>query len=134
MLSESIKKVKSWITENTSDVYVAVLIFLVSVASFGLGRLSILWPAKQPIQIIEKDELLTTKNTAAAASSLTANSSLIIHNSALGKYVASKSGKSYHFPWCPGATNINEQNKTWFQTKEAAEQAGYKPAANCPGL
>ena len=131
MLANKFESVKLWIAENTSDIYVAVLIFLVSVANFGLGRLSILWPSKQPITIPDGESAVVpaphnTSSQASAASAVTPPTP--------GKYVASKSGKSYHFPWCPGATNINEQNKTWFQTKEAAEQAGYKPAANCPGL
>jgi len=51
-----------------------------------------------------------------------------------GKYVASKNGSKYHFPWCSGATRMKEENKIWFETKEAAEKAGYGPAANCKGL
>jgi hypothetical protein len=51
-----------------------------------------------------------------------------------GTYVASKSGSAYHFPWCSGAQRIKEENKIWFETKEEAEQAGYRPASNCKGL
>jgi len=51
-----------------------------------------------------------------------------------GQYVASKSGKSYHLPWCSGAKLIKEENKIWFSTKEEAQARGYTPAGNCPGL
>lgn len=51
-----------------------------------------------------------------------------------GKYVGSKSGKRYHLPSCPGAKRIKEENKVWFESKEAAEKAGYSPAANCQGI
>jgi methylphosphotriester-DNA--protein-cysteine methyltransferase len=51
-----------------------------------------------------------------------------------GTYVASKSGSAYHFPWCSGAQRIKEENKVWFETKEEAELAGYRPASNCKGL
>jgi hypothetical protein len=51
-----------------------------------------------------------------------------------GSFVASKSGKAYHLPWCSGAKRIKEENKIWFQTKEEAEKAGYHPAGNCEGL
>ena len=130
MIAEYIKKVKWWITENKADIYVAILIFLISMASFGLGRLSILWPAKQPVTITDGGiatkpaEKPTIIQTAVATAALNPQ----------GKYVASKSGKNYHFPWCQSAQKISEQNKIWFQTKEEAEKAGYKPAANCPGL
>jgi methylphosphotriester-DNA--protein-cysteine methyltransferase len=51
-----------------------------------------------------------------------------------GSYVASKSGTKYHLPWCPGAKQIKEDNKIWFDTKEDAEKSGYAPAANCKGI
>jgi len=49
-------------------------------------------------------------------------------------FVASKNGTKYHYPWCPGAQSIKEENKIWFSTKEEAEKAGYQPASNCKGL
>lgn len=51
-----------------------------------------------------------------------------------GQYVASKSGTKYHLPWCPGAKQMKEENKIWFDSKAAAEAAGYTPAANCKGI
>jgi len=50
------------------------------------------------------------------------------------KFVASKNGSVYHYPWCPGAQQIKEENKIYFDSKEEAEKAGYRPAKNCPGL
>lgn len=132
ILSDYLQKVKSRILENKSDLYVAALIFLVSIASFGLGRLSVLWPEKEPITITN-DKLLITNEVDKAS----VNSSPVINNSSLlakGRYVASKNGTAYHFPWCAGALKIKEENKIWFQTKGEAEKAGYKPAGNCEGL
>jgi len=54
--------------------------------------------------------------------------------SAGGAFVASKTGEAYHFPWCSGVLRIKEENKVWFETREAAEAAGYRPAKNCKGL
>ncbi len=51
-----------------------------------------------------------------------------------GTYVASKNGTKYYLPTCGSSKRIKEENKVWFETKEAAEAAGYGPAANCPGL
>ena len=50
------------------------------------------------------------------------------------KFVASKNGTVYHFPWCPGAQQIKEENKIYFNSREEAEKEGYRPAKNCPGL
>jgi hypothetical protein len=51
-----------------------------------------------------------------------------------GNFVASKSGTKYHRADCPGASQIKPENKIFFATAAAAEQAGYTKAANCPGL
>ncbi len=49
-------------------------------------------------------------------------------------YIASKNGKAYYLPSCSGVARIKEENKVYFATKQAAEAAGYAPAATCPGL
>lgn len=51
-----------------------------------------------------------------------------------GEVVASKSGTKYYFPWCGTVKRIKEENKVWFASREAAEAAGYEPAANCKGM
>lgn len=138
MLNDRIQKVKSFYQDSKSDLFITAIIFFVGMASFGLGRLSVLWPKKEPIQILNQEARSTNqgaiKGTANILSSL--NSNLLPHNSTAsqGRYVASKSGKAYHYPWCQGAQKIKEGNKIWFQTKEDAVKAGYKPAGNCEGL
>ncbi len=131
MLYQYVIKVKSWISENKSDLYIASLIFLVGLASFGLGRLSVLWPTKEPITI---EPRTYAEQTQTDAEIFPRESAFSPHKSAAGKFVASKNGTAYHFPWCPGALRIKEENKIWFDTKEEAESRGYRPAANCEGL
>lgn len=139
MVSEAMQKVKYWLREYRQDIYVAAIIILIGISSFGLGRLSAVWPDKKPIHIEESDITAHNNNDAAAAVNNTAN--IIPRNSSDNrvensqkKYVASKSGSAYHYPWCPGAVKIKEENKIWFLTKEEAEDKGYKPAQNCEGL
>lgn len=83
---------------------------------------------------MQNSELQTLNNNKANGKTANGSSALSIRNLALGKYVASKSGAAYHYPWCPGALKIKEENKIFFNTKEEAEKRGYKPAGNCPGL
>lgn len=129
MLTSIIQKVKSLYRDNKNDLYVAAIIFLVGLASFGLGRLSILMSPKTPLVIEEPNRKVISRQESAAESKSYASIAL-----GQGKYVASKNGTAYHFPWCPGAQKIKEENKIWFQTKEEAENKGYKPAGNCEGL
>ncbi len=138
MLVQYYQKVKDFAIANKKDVFLACTIVLVSIISFGLGRISVLLSQKEPIQIIQNSELQMTNNRNEVSTSTpkreTTYSSFNIQNSALGKYVASKNGSYYHFPWCSGAQKIKDENKVWFQTKEEAESRGFKPASNCPGL
>lgn len=138
MIENVLKKVKEFAKENARDLYVAAIIFMVGVSSFGLGRLSVLWPKKEPIRVEErKPETLETGLPAGSknpGNNLGANVKNSIKRTLAGKYVASKSGSAYHFPWCPGAQRIKEENKIWFDSKEEAESRGYKPAGNCEGL
>ena len=129
ILDEYLNKVKSWYKISRNDLYIAGVIFLVGMAGFGLGRLSMLWPQKESIRIQEPQNF---SNTPALVNNFADKSASAVKPK--GKYVASKSGASYHYPWCPGALKIKEENKIWFQTKEEAEGRGYKPAGNCEGL
>jgi hypothetical protein len=112
------------------EVYTLCIIILVGFASFGLGRLSVLEGKHVPIRIEypQGSENTTSavppsKQPAATAASLSS-----------GSVVASKNGIKYYFPWCGGVSRISEANKKVFASVEAAEKAGYSPAANCKGL
>ena len=93
-----------------------LLVILVGIASFGLGRLSALEDAKKPISIAIYEQSFSEPMRLG------------------GGVVGSRTGKSYHFPWCPGAESIKETNQIWFKDEAAALARGYKPAGNCPGL
>ena|SRR3989344_9628553 len=116
-----------------SNIYIAIIIIMVALASFGLGRLSKMEELKTPIKIIGETNL---ENQASVTNTL--NNKEIKNSmgeSSLAKqYVASKSGTKYHLPWCSGAVNIKEENKIWFDSKKEAEKAGYSPASNCKGI
>lgn len=48
-----------------------------------------------------------------------------------GMVVGSRNGSKYHYPWCPGASQIKNENKITFESEVAAQNAGYSKAANC---
>ncbi len=112
MLSKIIKFYK----DNEKDLILAIVIILVALISFGLGRLSKIGESKTPI---------TIENLTGAVNNIATST---------GNFVASKSGTKYHYPWCSGAQSIKEENKIWFSTAEEAQKAGYQPASNCKGL
>ena len=138
MLTDLFNKIKAFLVGNQRDLYLAALVFLMSVVSFGLGRLSAVWPEKEPITVTNSEELGTnsqeriTNNPSPQSAASLANSSMPFV--AQGNFVASRNGSSYHLPDCPGAKQIKEENKIWFQSEADAKAAGYKPAGNCPDL
>ncbi len=133
MLTDLLSKIKSFLAKNQQDLFLAALVFLMSVVSFGLGRLSALWPEKEPIRIENHESRIMNQGNIGATIP-PHDSNPVIQDSAGGNFVASKNGSSYHLPDCPGAKQIKEENKLWFKTADAARAAGYKPAGNCPGL
>jgi hypothetical protein len=152
------------VSERTMDeLFIVLLLILVSTGSFGLGRLSKIDEARTPVEIYSPDEPqgLTRAGGPAAASASAppaavatsaAASSIkppVQQNAPLeariapsglpagqagGAVVGSKNGTKYHYPWCAGAQTIKEENKIFFASIEEARAKGYTPAANCKGL
>mgnify|MGYP000055943155 CR=1 FL=1 len=104
---------------HKEEVLLAVIIILIASLSFGLGRLSVIYEREGEFEIVYPE---TKEGSVLGA---------IVSSAG---YVPSKTGNKYHFPWCPGARAIKEQNKVYFGTKGEAEAAGYQPAGNCKGI
>lgn len=116
---------------NRRDAVLPLLIVLVGLASFGLGRLSAFDEARGGLRLDAAPELLpandgNVKHSQGAVVGQAAQ--------AQGQFVASRSGVAYHYPWCSGAKRISDENKIYFESRREAEQAGYRAAKNCPGL
>lgn len=129
------QKLKSFLTNDA--VFHSVLLLLVAVGSFGLGRQSVdnPAPAKQPLFIKENATtaaVATAINTTATTSEPAPAAAATVP--APVAVVGSKSGTKYHLPTCSGAKRIKPENLISFESIEAAKAAGYTAAANCPGL
>lgn len=130
-IKEIIKKSKR-LPCNNKDIFIILIIIFVAGGSFGLGRLSKIDEMRTPINIKKMGtSVIESKNTDV----------LILPTKTLpapvqkgGFYIGSKNGTKYHFPWCPGAKRIKNENKVIFNTKEEAVSAGYSSAKNCKGL
>jgi len=121
--------IKDFLKRNGSDIFIVLTVILVALISFGIGRLTM--PKSEPILIKNLEQAsvedIDVENQGKVYPPATEQSDV-------GRVVGSKNSDKYHLPECPGAKQINEQNKVWFESIEAAEKAGYKPAGNCPGL
>ncbi len=127
-----IEKLKSFLLND--HIFYGILVVLVGISSFGLGRASVEnIPLKtqnladfEPKMTVQSNKLdiVNTQN----ATAINPNDNLV------EELVASKSGTKYHLVTCPGAKQIKEENKIYFSSRSEALSAGYKPASNCPGL
>lgn len=115
--------------EIKDDWFVVATVILVALISFGIGRLTA--PKTEPIQIKNLEKASVQDIAPEQKEGTVQGKNQEEHK---GMVVGSKNSDKYHLPECPGAKQISEQNKVWFDSIEAAEKAGYKPAANCPGL
>lgn len=120
---------------QTEQMFLSVVVVLVGVISFGLGRQSLHMPTpvsqSANVQLAPEPFILSSDTTAVrAAEAITSP----LEPVDAGRLVASKSGSRYHLPDCPSAKQIKESNKVFFASAAEAEAAGYTKAANCPGL
>ena len=123
-ISNKIKTIIDAPLKNNA-LFTIFIILIVSICSFGLGRLSKDNQENSSISI-------KNNNLATISKSVEAQPPQILPIG--GKYVASKNSNKYHAPWCSGAQRIKEENKIWFNNKEEAEASGYTPASNCKGI
>ena len=89
------------------DLFIAILIVLLGLASFGLGKLSVIEVQKTPISISSKETnvLDSTSTNNYLYQSTTASTS-----TGQGIVFGSKSGTKYYYPWCSGANRIKPEN------------------------
>jgi hypothetical protein len=141
-IQEILQKFKSF--EELSDIRVGVLVLVVAIGSFWLGRETTPAGESKRITVHEREASPEPQNTPLVAPSVgnapstttgtVAGTTTSTGETKEGAYVGSKNGDKYHLPWCSGALRIKEENKVWFRTKEEAEASGYSPASNCKGI
>lgn len=119
--------------EPGGSLYIGLILILVAVTSFGLGRLSRQGGGQAGLRVLYPEGMAEMRldGAAGAAASFETRTGAATTS---GQIVASKSGTKYHFTWCSGAKSIKEENRIYFASTQEARAAGYEPASNCKGL
>ena len=126
--------------EPGTSLYIGLIMVLIAIAAFGLGRLSALKSPNSGLKVLYPEGMTETRMGASAASGAVLASSEktssggTVQGAGQGEVVASKSGSKNHYTWCAGAKSIKKENKVYFASIEEARAAGYEPASNCKGL
>ncbi len=135
-MTPSIQDIRSRIKALLGDetLFTAVLVVLVGIGSFGLGRSSVAeMKVSLPVaEVVVSEEKKTALPPAEAAPA--AVSAATAAQSGEVQYVGSKNGTKFHLPTCPGAAQIKEENKVYFTSKQDAYSKGYTEASNCKGI
>jgi len=119
------EKIKQLVeSEKGKDILVIIIIILVSLGSFELGRLS-KNSATPGIKIEYQDQ-----QGASAIESFQDNFTNI-QKSNSGNYFASNRGSKYYSLSCSGGKTIKQENRIYFTTSMDAEEAGYDLSSSC---
>ena len=110
-------KIKRYLDVALGEWGLLVIVAIVGLGAFGLGRLSAMESTRVPMTVSAASAALSTQTLPLG-----------------GEFVAARGGSAYYFPWCSGAQSIKAENQVWFRTAAAAEKAGYAPGKNCRGL
>lgn len=122
------------------DILAILIVVLVGLGSFGLGRLS-----KNTINTPDKElkiEYNPTSGTVLGAVNDPQIFSRTVENkietpiqtkstTSTRAYFASSRGTKYYHLGCSGGKTLKEENKIWFMTKAEAEAAGYELSTSC---
>ena len=128
IISKIVETVKSWVVHYQRDILLAICMVLVAGIGYNLGTINALHGtssnSNKEASLYQPAVSATSKKAAAIMPSKPPTDLRV---------VASKgsSSKLYHYTWCPGAKQIKESNKLWFNTAAAADAAGYTLAGNC---
>lgn len=122
--------------------FVPIVIILITIISFSLGRVSGLQEKREPVRIINNSSANPLSASAKASDGQATSLPSLEQSAAVGAsdttsggvVVASKNSTKYHYPWCSGAKRISPKNLISFNSIEEARASGYTPAANCKGL
>ena len=139
---KGIMSIKDFLTNYQNDIVLLVGIILISLISFGAGRLTAPGATTEPIKIDDsqvanisqtflKQNAPSQTETGAQTNNTNQPSQVNTNNDKnQGQFVASKSGKNYYWPWDPGAQRIKPENLVWFATEAQAQAAGLKRNAS----
>ncbi len=117
--------------------FLGCLLLLTALGSFGLGRASldlavagggVVGPAA--VVVHEAPSAVAPVSATSPAVPATA----VEATAGTVAYVGSRNGTKFHLLTCPGASQIKEENKVYFSSKQDAYSKGYTEAANCKGI
>jgi hypothetical protein len=116
-------------SDKGKDILVILIVILVGVGSFELGRLS--KKADSSGIKIEYKEVLGGEEAGFSSGGNRGNENAVLGASTGKEYFASSRGQKYYSIGCSGGKTIKPENKIYFASKAEAERAGYELSSSC---
>ena len=126
------EKIKQFLeNEKGKDLLIVIIVILVGLGSFELGRLSKeANPSGIKIQYDGDQQKANALSSIEPTSDIFNNSNSAISNS--GKnFFASNRGSKYYPIGCSAGKTIKQENRVYFATGEDAQAAGYTLSSSC---
>lgn len=130
-INDFLNKIKGEMDIDRTTLLCLLVIILVGLGSFGLGRLSLEGKQEKDDIKLEYKNLPVVKGEIGKSEESKINE---IDNNIFTKekmYVASKNGKLYYSTTCSGAKRIKPENELWFSTSSEAEDSGFTLSKSC---
>jgi hypothetical protein len=129
-INNYMEKIKQFIeTDKGKDVLVVIIIILVGLGSFELGRLS-KESSNTGINVEYGDQGANVIN--ATENENTVNTDISNNQKIISKsFFASSRGSKYYSISCGAGKTIKEENRVYFNTSTEAEKAGYTLSSSC---
>ncbi len=117
-------KIIQTVKKHQKDIFLGFCILLISVVGYNLGRINALNKTPSKTANVYQNTTATPVLNSPKQTPTQPKDQRVVASKA-------SSTKKYHFIWCPGAKQIKEANKLWFENDIAAQKAGYTLAGNC---
>ncbi|MFZ2205318.1 MAG: hypothetical protein WAV23_01890 [Minisyncoccia bacterium] len=123
------EKIKYFIeSDNGKDILTVIIVVLVGLGSFGIGRLS-KDSTSSGVQISYENQEASVIRSTESTTPKTPNSNIVQKTSQ--NYFASKRGQKYYSIGCSAGKTIKEENRIYFSSSTEAEQSGYELSSSC---
>ncbi len=123
------EKIKYFIeSDKGKDILTVIIVILVGLGSFGIGRLS-KGNSSSGIQISYENQEASVIRSTESTIPKTPNSNITQKTSQ--NYFASKRGQKYYSIGCSAGKTIKEENRIYFSSSTEAEQSGYELSSSC---
>ena len=123
--------IANWInSEQGKDILVILIVILVGLGSFELGRLS-LANKSSPVKIEYNGESQSANILTSLKSAELLATPISQKASSTKNFFASNKGTKYYPVGCGAGKTIKQENRVYFDTRELAEKAGYILSSSC---